>query len=66
MDRILRPEGIVIFRDDVDALVQVKQTIDGMRWKTQLANHETGPLNREKLLIAVKQYWTGTEKEVTE
>lgn len=66
MDRILRPEGIVIFRDDVDALVKVKHIVDGMRWKSQLANHEAGPLNRQKLLIAVKQYWTGTQKEGTE
>lgn len=28
MDRILRPEGAVIFRDEVDVLVKVKKIID--------------------------------------
>ncbi|KAH9328285.1 hypothetical protein KI387_000393, partial [Taxus chinensis] len=58
MDRILRPEGIVIFRDDIDTLVKIQNTIRALRWKSWLANHESGPLAREKLLVAVKQYWT--------
>lgn len=58
MDRILRPEGTVIFRDDVDVLVKIKRTTDGMRWETQLMNHEDGPFVREKILLAVKSYWT--------
>ncbi|XP_057858390.2 probable methyltransferase PMT17 [Cryptomeria japonica] len=62
MDRILRPEGTVILRDDIDTLAKIQNTISGMRWKSWLANHETGPFAREKLLIAVKEYWTGTEK----
>ncbi|KAG5234543.1 methyltransferase [Salix suchowensis] len=41
MDRILRPEGSVIFRDDVD-----------------IVDHEDGPHQREKLLFAIKTYWT--------
>ncbi|KAG5558526.1 hypothetical protein RHGRI_008459 [Rhododendron griersonianum] len=58
MDRILRPEGSVIFRDDVDVLVKVKRVIDGMKWDSQIVDHEDGPLKREKLLFAVKVYWT--------
>ncbi|XP_072967508.1 probable methyltransferase PMT18 isoform X2 [Typha angustifolia] len=65
MDRILRPEGTVIFRDTVDILVKIQSTIDGMRWKSQILDHETGPFNPEKILVAVKSYWTGqpTEKQ---
>ncbi|KAL8518727.1 hypothetical protein ACS0TY_009903 [Phlomoides rotata] len=59
MDRILRPEGAVIFRDEVDVLVKVKQMIGGMRWESKMMDHEDGPLVPEKLLIAVKQYWVG-------
>lgn len=59
MDRILRPEGAVIFRDQVDVLVKVKQMIGGMRWEYKMMDHEDGPLVPEKLLIAVKQYWVG-------
>lgn len=58
MDRILRPEGSVIIRDDVDVLVKVKRIADGMLWDSQIVDHEDGPLEREKLLFAVKLYWT--------
>lgn len=58
MDRILRPEGSVIIRDDVDRLVEVKRIADGLRWDSQIVDHEDGPLEREKLLFAVKLYWT--------
>ncbi|OIW08005.1 hypothetical protein TanjilG_20106 [Lupinus angustifolius] len=58
MDRILRPEGSVIIRDDVDILVKVKSIINGMDWDSQIVDHEDGPLEREKLLFAVKKYWT--------
>lgn len=57
MDRILRPEGAVILRDEVDTLVKVKKLVDGMRWDARLFDHEDGPLVPEKILIAVKQYW---------
>lgn len=58
MDRILRPEGSIIFRDDVDILVKVKRITDGMNWESQIVDHEDGPLEREKLLFGVKNYWT--------
>ncbi|XP_077233435.1 putative methyltransferase PMT18 [Tasmannia lanceolata] len=59
MDRILRPEGTVIFRDVVEVLVKIKSITDGMRWKSQIMDHEDGPFNPEKILVAVKSYWTG-------
>uniref|UniRef100_A0A7N0UGP8 Methyltransferase n=1 Tax=Kalanchoe fedtschenkoi TaxID=63787 RepID=A0A7N0UGP8_KALFE len=59
MDRILRPEGTVIFRDTVDVLVKIQGITDGMRWKSQIMDHESGPFNPEKILLAVKSYWTG-------
>ncbi|KAH1064237.1 hypothetical protein J1N35_029224 [Gossypium stocksii] len=58
MDRILRPEGAVIFRDEVDVLIKVKKITAGMRWDTKMVDHEDGPLVPEKVLVAVKQYWT--------
>ncbi|KAI4370816.1 hypothetical protein MLD38_019123 [Melastoma candidum] len=59
MDRILRPEGTVIFRDTVEVLVKVKAITDGMRWNSKIMDHESGPFNPEKILMAVKSYWTG-------
>ncbi|GMH26747.1 hypothetical protein Nepgr_028590 [Nepenthes gracilis] len=60
MDRILRPEGVVILRDEVDVLTNVKLIAQGMRWDTRLLDHENGPLVPEKVLIAVKQYWVSS------
>ncbi|XP_030532994.1 probable methyltransferase PMT16 [Rhodamnia argentea] len=60
MDRVLRPEGSFILRDDVDVLVKVKRIIDSMSYDSQIVDHEDGPLVREKLLFAVKSYWTAS------
>lgn len=59
MDRILRPEGAVILRDEVDVLNKVKKIAGGMRWDTKMMDHEDGPLVPEKILVVVKQYWVG-------
>ena len=59
MDRILRPEGTVMFRDEVDILIKVKKIAKGMRWDLKMMDHEDGPLVPEKILVAVKQYWVG-------
>ncbi|CAL0300727.1 unnamed protein product [Lupinus luteus] len=58
MDRVLRPEGSVIIRDDVDMLLKVKSIMNGLEWESQIVEHEDGSLQREKLLFAVKKYWT--------
>ncbi|XP_011041603.1 PREDICTED: probable methyltransferase PMT16 [Populus euphratica] len=58
MDRILRPEGNVILRDDVDVLVKIKKITDRLNWDSRIVDHEDGPHQREKLLFAVKSYWT--------
>ncbi|XP_057478345.1 probable methyltransferase PMT14 [Actinidia eriantha] len=60
MDRILRPEGAVIFRDEVDVLNKVRKIVGGMRWETKMNDHDDGPLVPEKILVAVKQYWVGS------
>ncbi|CAK9167645.1 unnamed protein product [Ilex paraguariensis] len=65
MDRILRPEGTVIFRDGVDILNRVRKVTRGMRWETKIMDHEDGPLVPEKILIAVKQYWVGSSGNST-
>ncbi|TKY73388.1 methyltransferase PMT2 [Spatholobus suberectus] len=61
MDRILRPEGAVIIRDQADVLMQVKRIVKGMRWNTKMVDHEDGPLVSEKVLFAVKQYWVADD-----
>ena len=65
MDRILRPEGTVLFRDTIEMLVKIQAITGGMRWKSKIMDHESGPFNPEKILVAVKTYWTGepTQKQ---
>lgn len=60
MDRILRPEGAIIARDDVDVLNKVTRLAPSLRWETRLADHESGPFNSQKVLIVVKTYWVGS------
>lgn len=62
MDRILRPEGSVILRDVVEVLVKVKSIGDGMRWQSKIVDHESGPFNTEKILVATKTYWTADSR----
>ena len=66
MDRILRPEGAVIFRDHANVLSAVKKTVAGMRWNIKMYDHEDGPLVPEKILVAVKQYWVVGETNSTQ
>lgn len=63
MDRVLRPEGSLIIRDDVDMLLKVKRVADALNWDSRIVDHEDGPLEREKLLFAVKLYWTAPASE---
>lgn len=63
MDRILRPQGSVILRDDVDVLTKVKIIADEMHWDARITDHEEGPYERQKILVAVKEYWTSPPPE---
>ncbi|BFG31125.1 hypothetical protein CerSpe_173990 [Prunus speciosa] len=65
MDRILRPEGAVIFRDEVDVLNKVRKIVGGMRWDAKIMDHEDGPLVPEKILVVVKQYWVASSGNST-
>ncbi|TYI34434.1 hypothetical protein ES332_A03G008700v1 [Gossypium tomentosum] len=62
MDQTLRSEGAVIFRDDVDVINKVSSIAKGMRWNIKMVDDEDegGPLVTEKILVAVEQYWVGS------
>ncbi|XP_061340131.1 probable methyltransferase PMT15 isoform X2 [Gastrolobium bilobum] len=66
MDRILRPQGSVILRDDVDVLVKVKSIADEMQWEVRITDHEEGPFQRQKILVAIKQYWTAPPQDLNQ
>lgn len=54
MDRILRPQGSVIIRDDVDLIMRLNTIARAMQWQTTVGDHEDGPLHRHKILFALK------------
>ncbi|KAM0027865.1 putative S-adenosyl-L-methionine-dependent methyltransferase [Helianthus debilis subsp. tardiflorus] len=63
MDRILRPEGTVVFRDEPDLIRKIKSIAERMRWNTKTVDPESEPHNGEKILVAIKTYWTGEANE---
>ena len=63
MDIILRPEGTVIFRDKADMIGKIKGIAERMKWNTKTVDDESGSLDTEKMLVAVKSYWTGDVNE---
>ncbi|PKI57181.1 probable methyltransferase PMT14 [Punica granatum] len=65
MDRILRPEGAIVLRDEVDVMNKVRKIAGGIRWDTKLVDHEDGPLVPEKILVGTKQYWVGSSGNST-
>ena len=65
MDRVLRPEGAVIFRDGVDVLDRVIGIATGMRWNIKMLDHEDGPTVPEEIVTAVKRYWVGSGSNST-
>ncbi|XP_047306576.1 probable methyltransferase PMT16 [Impatiens glandulifera] len=58
MDRILRPRGSVVIRDDVDVMLKVKSIVGGLEWENRMTDNEVSAHSREKILVAVKSYWT--------
>ncbi|KAL8255282.1 hypothetical protein R6Q59_033503 [Mikania micrantha] len=62
VDRILRPEGTVIFRDEVNVIRSIRSIAKRMRWDTKTVDQESQQQNGEKILVAFKRYWTGEAK----
>ncbi|CAK9266433.1 unnamed protein product [Sphagnum jensenii] len=61
MDRILRPEGIVIIRDGRNFLENAEIWGKAMRWECSQHDTEQGPADVEGLLFCRKQFWQSSE-----
>ncbi|XP_074564916.1 putative pectin methyltransferase QUA3 [Curcuma longa] len=57
MDRILRPEGIVVVRDSVEVINKVTRIARAIRWTAQVHDSEPGSDGSEKILVATKTFW---------
>ncbi|XP_043719556.1 probable methyltransferase PMT24 isoform X2 [Telopea speciosissima] len=57
VDRILRPEGKLIIRDDVETIGEVENMVRAMHWEIRL----TYSKDKEGLLCVQKSFWRPTE-----
>ncbi len=53
MDRILRPDGWAIFRDEVEVLKKVQKMVTSLHWDVRVMYTIKG----EELLAAQKRFW---------
>lgn len=53
VDRILRPEGKLIVRDDVETINELESMVKGMQWEVRM----TYSKDKEGLLCVEKSMW---------
>lgn len=58
-DRMLRPEGKLIVRDDVETIGQLESMLRSMQWEVRL----TYSKDKEGLLCIQKSLWRPTQSE---
>lgn len=59
VDRILRPEGKLIVRDDVETINELESMVKGMQWEVRM----TYSKDKEGLLCVEKSMWRPKELE---
>ncbi|CAA7019057.1 unnamed protein product [Microthlaspi erraticum] len=60
IDRILRPEGILIIRDDTVTIEEVEKMVRSMKWKVKKTQSKD---NEEGIVSVQKSWWRPTETE---
>lgn len=61
MDRILRPEGVVVLRDAYNLREKAKVVGEAMRWKCTSHDTELGPADTDGLLFCKKPLWQSSQ-----
>ncbi|CAN7009781.1 unnamed protein product [Brassica oleracea var. botrytis] len=59
VDRILRPEGTFIIRDDMETIGEVEKMVKSMKWKVKTTQSK----DNEGLLSIKKSWWRPTQTE---
>ncbi|GMI66883.1 QUASIMODO 3 [Hibiscus trionum] len=57
MDRMLRPEGMVVIRDSPEVIDKVARITHAVRWTPTIHDKEPESHGREKILVATKTFW---------
>lgn len=55
MDRILRPEGMVVVHDSIAFIERVSKVAKAVRWIVEVFNTEAGSAGKTRFLVARKQ-----------
>lgn len=58
MDRILRPDGMVVIRDTLETLEKLSRIATAVRWTSNIFSTEVESSGKQKLLVANKRFWT--------
>jgi hypothetical protein len=59
VDRILRPQGTFIVRDDAETIGEIEKMVKSMKWNVRMTHSKDG----EGLLSVQKSWWRPTEVE---
>lgn len=59
VDRILRPEGTFIIRDDMETIGEVEKMVKSMKWEVKTTQSK----DNEGLLSINKSWWRPTQAE---
>lgn len=58
IDRMLRPEGTVVVRDNPEVIDKVARVAHAVRWRPTIYDKEPGSQGKDKILVATKTFWT--------
>lgn len=58
MDRILRPDGMVVIRDTPEIIEKLSKIVGAVRWTSRIFNTELESSGKEMLLLVNKKFWT--------
>lgn len=59
IDRVLRPQGTFIIRDDMETIGEVEKMVKSMKWNVKITQSK----DNEGLLSIQKSWWRPTETE---
>ena len=59
VDRILRPQGTFIVRDDMETIGEIEKMVKSMKWNVRMTHSKDG----EGVLSVQKSLWRPTEVE---
>lgn len=57
IDRMLRPEGIVVVRDSPEVIDKITRVAHAVRWTATIHEKEPESHGRERILVATKSFW---------